>query len=567
MSKKAKILRRSPFSSLLLIALIVLFLSAAVIASSLNSWPAQAFPFETPASNALPAESDIAGWSSVERDSYTVGETIRYTITILFREERVDPDIEQLFRSASFTPFEKRTSSANQYMVSDGIQAFVVDFVLQAVNVEPHTTYSLHPATVFYKGDESFEPELQALRIPAPPIFIGGRYPADVSTIPLKALKLRIEEAEVARLSALGLAGAVFGGLGSFTLWFYGRRRRRTELTEEENLWHDFQEIIKSKPDGRTELLSYESIFMRVLDVRTGIGPEEFWAGKEPEEEIWHDVTPQVRDICSENYRALAPSTQSIAEMRALLSKLLSSIITSEERLLKELEVSAYDRLRLQKSVFVFGVMCVTLGVALFILSLNHIEWLDQNLVRYNRAISSVADLTEPRIDEADSLVEVSKVANLRIKAAALYNAGTILAHLLPSGNPALEDREILEAAFRSDISLSDYLDDEKSIAMFFESEKWLRKAVVYLQEAARATPEDLAVLSNLELVIKRHKAVVASIRALFDAQQKGVDPKKDNVRSEAAIDLLNLEWPENIEKDQQEEGKDDTNYKIMERF
>ena len=93
------------------------------------------------------------------------------------------------------------------------------------------------------------------------------------------------------------------------------------------------------------------------------------------------------------------------------------------------------------------------------------------------------------------------------------------------------------------------------------------------LQEAARADRQDEDIRRNLELVIKRHRAVLGALRKLFEAGRgqgaarrgiKGVK-LKDSQRK-AIVDVLNMKWPDKY-KDEKGEGKKDKGYGVSEHY
>ena len=151
------------------------------------------------------------------------------------------------------------------------------------------------------------------------------------------------------------------------------------------------------------------------------------------------------------------------------------------------------------------------------------------------------------------------------IKAAALYNAGTISAHIKPSVRPPMEEHELLEVVFREDLKLEKYIDDEESAKMLFASARWLLKAKQNLQDAIRSNPYDKDILRNLELTIKRHNAVVGAINSLYQDMQAS-DDKTGQSKLESMIDVLNLGWPDEVEEKEGDEKASST-YKISERF
>ena len=140
------------------------------------------------------------------------------------------------------------------------------------------------------------------------------------------------------------------------------------------------------------------------------------------------------------------------------------------------------------------------------------------------------------------------------------------------SPDTPLNASELFEALFNDKASLAAYLDTPEEVELFLKSEKWLRQAEGSLQEAVRADLHDEDIRRNLELVIKRHRAVLGALRALFQASRGGAGPKgakgaklKDSQRK-AIVDVLNMKWPDKF-KDEKGEGKKDKGYGVSEHY
>jgi hypothetical protein len=154
-----------------LAAFCTVLLGGLLVSASLSGWPPQIFRFAVEPPEELPEGTDIAGWATIDRDSYVVGEPIRYRARILYRPDRVAPDLDQFVRSLSFLPVEKRESFENLDSVGGGINEYTLEYILQGVDVSPHTSYQLDPVVLFYKQTDSSVRELLSLRLPTPPVF------------------------------------------------------------------------------------------------------------------------------------------------------------------------------------------------------------------------------------------------------------------------------------------------------------------------------------------------------------------------------------------------------------
>jgi hypothetical protein len=191
--------------------------------------------------------------------------------------------------------------------------------------------------------------------------------------------------------------------------------------------------------------------------------------------------------------------------------------------------------------------------------------WVSPELLEYNFLVTNLSS-PEPVLNESVPFEELSKETNNSlIKIASLYNAATINGLLKPSTTPPMKEEELLEVVFREDLSLEQYLDNDSSVEMLFLSAGWLLRGKQLLQEAVRLDPSDQDIILNLELITKRHHAVIATINSLFEAMQMP-DNLDVKTKMEMMVDVLNLEWPEEVEEKQEDESTNPT-YKISERF
>ena len=552
-----------PLQFTLLAAFITVLLSALLVFASLQGWPRQVFQFTQEPPRELPEGTDIAGWAWFDRDSYVAGEPIKYRARVVYRSDRVVPDFNQFVRSVSFLPIEKREYVETHRGITGSLGEYTLDYILQGVDVAPHTTYQLDPAVLFYKRADSTARELLSLHISAPPVFFTQRYPGDVSKIPLKELKGEINGAYRLRQAVIGTGGTVLLGLGLFVLWRHGRRRKTQELSETERLWQEFHEIDKSSLDPRNYLLKCEKIITRIFQARAGLSPVAFWLHKEPDEEFWKNLATKIRQILDKSYRPSDLAQEDADNVADILNDTFSKIVF-EDRLKREAEPSLIIRLKQQPRILAIGSTCFGLAIVMFSLAVLPELWLSPDLVHYNNTVRTLSP--SPVIEEAEPLVELgSQSEDAIIKAAAYYNAGTIKGHIKPSGDPPMREQELLEVVFLPEVSLDAYIDNEESVEMLFASAGWLREAKDNLQDAVRADPYDEDIIRNLELISKRHAAVVAAINSLFADMNSAADMKTKS-KLETMVDVLNLEWPEEVENKEEEDKKAPT-YKISERF
>ncbi|MCH8095519.1 MAG: hypothetical protein IID53_00380 [Proteobacteria bacterium] len=235
-----------------------------VVGSSMMGWPSQLFRFTQAPPEALPEGTDIAGWASFDRDSYFIGETIRYRARILYRRDRIVPNLDTFMRSLPFFPFEKRQGFESTRGLDGDIEEYRLDYLLHGVKVEPPRTYQLDPAVVFYQPKTASAGQLQSIRIPTPAIHITEYYPRDISAIPLLALKGTIHDPARLRQWLIGVSGGILLAFAGFLPWWFARRRRADELSEPERLWREFHDIDRASA-MRVPTFSGASVFFRAF--------------------------------------------------------------------------------------------------------------------------------------------------------------------------------------------------------------------------------------------------------------------------------------------------------------
>ena len=545
-------------------ALVTLLISGALIVVSIQGLPEQMLKFTAAVQQDLPDGVDIAGWASFDRDSYVVGEPIGYKVRILYRDDRIVPDLDQFVRSVSFLPIEKRENVQNFDSLAGNVSEYTLEYVLQGVDVRPNSSYELDPAVLFYRTVGAVERALQSIQIPTPSVFFTEYYPQDVSAVPLLPLKKEFDDSYWLRVGVTGICGVIFISLCILLLWRFGRRREITELSVPEVIWHEFRNLEKSTLDKREYLLACEKLVIRLLESCAGLSPRAFWLGKDPDGEFWKNFSAQMRQEFFNNYRPWRATQVNIEHVTSMLDKTFASIV-EEDLLNREKEPSFINRITQQRDVLATSGICLALGIAMFVLAGFPNLWVSRDLLDYNSAVTSLSAAI-PIIEESAPFAELGEQSEIEaIKAAALYNAGTIRAHIKPSNNPAMQEKELLEVVFQEQLSLDTYIEDEESAEIFFASAGWLQEGKQYLQEAVRINPHDDDTIRNLELVSKRHAAVVAAIRSLFESLQ-GKNELKVSSKLETLVDVLNPEWPDEVEEQEEEEHYTRT-YKISERF
>lgn len=95
------ILKRPRLAAGLITALVLTICSLLVVASFLAT-PVRYFQPADATQETLNDEQIIAGWVGLDRPSYHVGEVIHQQLRVLYRSDKVVPDIDNLRRRMSF---------------------------------------------------------------------------------------------------------------------------------------------------------------------------------------------------------------------------------------------------------------------------------------------------------------------------------------------------------------------------------------------------------------------------------------------------------------------------------
>jgi hypothetical protein len=565
-------LRRHPRTAIALVAAASVAAAGLLVFASLSGRPRQIFSFEARALEPLPDGVGIAATATFDRASYAIGDLLTYTVRILYRGELVDPELDAFKRTISVSPFERRALDERHESLAGGVIEHVLQYALQAVNVEPHTTYNLGPLVLYYSTERTPEAELQALRIEPARVHIGGYYPADVSTTPLQAVRGEIRDPMRLRQAGMAASGTLLLALTGLLLWRAGRRRPRTALSEPERLWQEFHGLDRGSLGTRDHLVSCEHLFTRLLQVRARVSPRAFWSGVDPQEAFWKDAALRGREIFSRIYQSERLTDDDDVRATALLNELFSSTV-AEERLRREQVPSAVSRLRRQPVVLAASGLFVVLAAGMLILAARPDLWFPDRMARYNQAVRLAEG--EGKLVEAAS--EFSAIGEATVDpvlgAAALYNAGTLAADASLSAPLGPGQEELNSVLFQEHLSLTAMfheLDEGQRIAtveMLSRRAEALMQAEVDLKAAIRIDPGEEDISRNLEVVIKHRQAVLESLKEFLEARQfePGEGRKPTDEMSESLVDVLKMmELPaEQVE----DAAKDNTGYHVRERF
>jgi hypothetical protein len=565
-------LRRHPRTAIASGAALAVAAAGLLVFASLSGRPRQIFSFEPRAPEQLPDGVGIAGTATFDRSSYAIGDVLTFTIRVLYRGERVDPELDAFKRTVSVSPFERRGQTERLEPLPGGVTEYVLRYTLQAVNVEPHTTYELTPLVLYYSTGDNPDAELQALRVQPARVHIGGYYPPDVSATPLQALKGEIRDPAGLRRAVMVASGVLLLGLTGLLLWRAARRRRDTELSEPERLWHVFQALDRTASGRREYLVACEQLFTRLLDARARVSPRAFWSGADPHDGMWKDAAARARDIFSRIYQPEAPTDDDTRSATTLLEGLFSSTV-AEERLRREQVPSTLGRLRRQPAVLAVSGLFVLLSAAMLVLAARPDLWFPDRMARYNQAVELAEDGGK-LVEAAGEFSSIGEdTTDPVVGAAALYNAGTLAASSTLSIPPGPGQEELNSVLFQEHLSLTAMfheLDEGQRLAtveMLSRRAEALTQAEVDLKAAIRIDPGEEDISRNLEVVIKHRQAVLESLKEFLEAQQfePGEGRKPTDEMSESLVDVLKMmELPaEQVE----DAAKDNTGYHVRERF
>jgi hypothetical protein len=562
---------RRPLLAVVLAAVLILGTSLSIVLASIRGSGPGEFGFSVATPAQLPADADIAGWVTFDKGSYLPGEEVRCRVRILWREDVVTPDFESFRSSVSFFPLDHRESDHSDRTVYGGIREYVADFVLQAVNVETTRSYLLATATVYYTSSRVETGELQALRINPPVLHIGELYPQDISDIPLLAPKTSIDEPKFLRQWLMALFGIALLGLGTGLIWRFGRRRAESSLSRAERLWYEFDALRSNVSDTRQFLLDCERIFVSALLLRTGIIATDFWASRGKAWSDWDKLTDDARRILSRSYGPAEPADGDVDRISALIDELLEPLVT-EERLKRERLPSFAMRLKSEPVVLATSVSLAVMAIALFALAAMPSLWLSSDVLRYNTATALVDsdESVEQGFTEFSALAKEAEDDTVR--AASLYNVGALLIDPRLSGRSPEQQSQLLDAIFLPEVTLDRLLHDleldavTELLGILTDAARRYVQAETAMKSAVRITPDDADVRRNLEMLGKIRRALASTVARLIDQGEQSAGLIE--MQTQTIIDLerlMEVEMPEDFAR--LEEGKDDSNYFILEQF
>ena len=564
-------MRNRPLLSVVLAALAVLVLSILIIQASVRGTGPGEFGFTKGRPAVLSPEADIAGELDFDKGSYLPGDLVRCRIRILWRKEFVTPDFESFQSSISLFPLDHRSNSVSERSLSGGVREYVADFMLQAVNVDATESYLLATAAVYYTSTRFESGELRVLRINPPRLQVGELYPQDISDIPLQGLKPGIDEPTLLRQWLMVIFGAVLIGLAMYLLRRYGRKRPAAMLSEAERLWHKFNGLDPGAANKRQLMLNGERIFVRALFLRTGIDSTGFWSGSAADDSDMQKSIDDARILFSRSYQPEEPDGEDIDRIMSLVREMLAPLV-AEDELKRELEPSFATRLRRVPVVLATSAFLVVSATAMFALAAKPSAWLSSDVLRYNNAAAMLGNDETLERGYAEFSALAQDAEDEMVKSASLYNTATLITDPRISGQPPLQQRELLTAIFLPGITLDQLLhalevDAEfELLGILSDTARRYVQAEAEMKAAVRIRPNDPDIRRNLEILGKVRRALANTLaRLINDGEQSS---GRVEMMQQTIIDLrrlMELDMPEDFAR--MVEGKDDTNYFILEQF
>lgn len=565
---------RSTFLLVGSLALAAVLLSGGVVAVSSVAWPEGLLQFEQAEPSALPADIDIRGSATFDKSSYFTGEVATYELEIFYRTDEVQPDLGGFSNRISLFPFEHLSTSKRVEDIGNGIRRFVLRYDLQVLTTRRTGSYQFEPAVLYY-SEAGEDNALKSLRIGQPRVYLSSYYPPNIANVAMMDLKGRIRDQGRLRKGLLVLGALALLVLALFLLWRFGRRRRLSELTEAERLWRQFNSVRGVRMDNRAHLLACERIFSRILQSYADISPQVFWSGGEPEDRTWSTPIARAREVLRRTYLAAAPTSDDVRQTNILLTSTLSSLV-EEEKLLREQQPSFVGRLLEQPLVLAFTGVLAGTSILILILCIYPSTWVNPDIRQYN---ATMAEVQSGSIGPDDSYRQLAALGdNLeveKVKAAALYNAGTLKAGMGFDGVSEAQQRMLLGVVFAAAspeelieaILLSGIVNShEEVVTLLINGAEQFRRAERNLEMAARIQRNDDRILRNLELVTKRRHALLARLAELRELFSAGSEDGDNSAASEEGLlNIIEANLPEDYKQGQTTEGE--KAYMILERF
>jgi hypothetical protein len=516
----------------LLIFLIGLFF---VSSNRLGSNISLSNQYQTPSS--LPDESAISGWSYLDRDSMHLGDIVQFTITVLFDTNKVIPDFNIFEKSIDVLPLERMTIKQSQYYLKDDVIKYVIEFNLQAVNVSIDRQYKLDPVLMYYTTPG--ESDLKSFEIESPSIHIASYYPSNVEGISLKDIKGEITAYTNSSRIFIGAGGIVIIVMVVFAVFMFCARKLPSKLSETERLWLIYQKLDFDTDDTRAWLFSAERIFTQIVSIKLGIKPDRFWSGTIPKDSFWKDIMDQARQLLRKMYQVNDPDKKHIEEFNDLLRLSFTESLTDERRNVLN-QATLVQRFINQKKVMILNTGGMIIGILMVVSAVWPGLWVSDIVIRYN----SLLELTQSD-ENINSAAEGfstlgDEITENKIKAAALYNAATLMSDNLQEINA--EQALSIGDSFTNVASDEQIIQDTEDLLFVLTTNiDTYREAELMLRVAIRVNSQDEDIARNLEIIIKRRNIAINIINTLINTghiQPQQIDELLDLLESQMALEF-----------------------------
>lgn len=552
----------------LAVALLLVFATAVIAMSATGR---ALFSFATDQSDVLGSDENIRAWAKFDHPSYRVGDIARYRIRVVWRNAVVTPDLDSLTTNISFFPFSQRDSTVNEQSLGLGLREFNAEYVLQAVGVDPAASYGLDTVTVYYTRVDDEHANPNAIRTNPPRVHIGEYYPGDISSIPLRPTKPAIDDARNLRRFLIAACGVGLSLVLLVLLWQRVRRRPDVELSPAERLWRRFDQLRQRASNERDHVMQYERLFTEALELRSGVAPLAFWSGVTSGENDSNEQLDKARRLFGQAYRPSGPSMADLQQIDSMIEGLLAPMVETD-RLERETHEPFIQRLQREPVLFATSIFLVLTALSAFVLAALPSTWLPADLKNYNAAVAQQNGGVEIRdvVTLFSDLADISE--NPRVRAASLYNLGTLLADPRMTRMSREQHENFLRAIFLPDINMNLLLHDleldseAELLTLLTELTRQYVQAEHALKAAAQVQPHDVDTGRNLEILGKLRRAIGQSLAKLIE--QGDQSDGSQQMLSQTVIDLMLLmeaELPDDYAK--LDAGKDDRDYFIMERF
>ena len=576
MNRYRLLLDKYPLQLAAAVALPVILLCVSILLISLTGTSNSIFRFSSTTPARLADDEDIAGWIEFDKDSYLLGEHASCLVRVLYRNDKIKPDLDAFKRNLGFLPFDQIGATESSSSAGIGITEYRLVYQLHMVGVKRPDTYKMDPAMLPYTNIEQQGSNLHTVRIPRPAIHIGSLYPWNAGSISLREIKPAIYARDTLRQTVMLLGGTILLLLALFILWRFGRRRTQYELSAPEQLWFQLRQLNESAAGPRSYLLGCEKIVTRLLHVQIDMDPDSFWSGAQIADQAWSTFVESSRQILRRVYQSGELAQTEVTQMKDLLTDKLTSLV-EQHRLLLELQPTLSVRIRQQPRVAQTLIIVTTLSALMLVLAATPQWWLSSEIKHYNSTVQSfltATDVTEEVLLGMQSFA--SSAQNKKIQLAAYYNSGTArAAHSFGEHNPDSQSKilqlvfeaetpdDLLQTLILTKLSAS----QEDVIALLVNAAEKLQQAQLDLQSAARIDDRDDEVLRNLELTTRWRNAVLTRLVQLRDMfkMKATTGEEKEIASDQGLINIIEAKLPEEYED--ADSAKDNSNYIIFERF